>query len=132
MTIAVQNEAVAKTQVLPFRILKDVHVVERLNVDPKDVYCVSLKLEVDGLVLHDAGDGADCSTALYDAIRKMLARTYPKMCELELLDQTTVKRRGATSRATIHFWHNARQWHVQKTAPTSLEALCNALEEGIG
>ncbi len=125
--------------VAPFRVVDFTVIVERRNgAAPRAE--ASVKVEVDGEVLHTAADGNGPVNALDLAMRKALAAFYPALDGVHLVDSTVriVDGEAATAartRVIIETGHESGTWITAgadaNIIAASLAALHDSLEYAI-
>lgn len=125
--------------VAPFRIVDFTTIVERRNGATSRAEA-SVKVEVDGEVLHTAADGNGPVNALDLALRKALAAFYPALADVHLVDYKVRIIDGdaataARTRVIIETGHASGTW-ITAGADTniiaaSLAALHDSLEYAI-
>jgi 2-isopropylmalate synthase len=123
----------------PFRIVDFTVVVERRNgAAPRAE--ASVKVEVDGEVLHTAADGNGPVNALDLALRKALAAFYPALDHVHLVDYKVriidgEAATGARTRVIIETGHESGTWITAgadgNIIAASLAALHDSLEYAI-
>ena len=123
----------------PFRIVDYTVLVERRDgADPRAE--ASVKVEVDGEVLHTAADGNGPVNALDLALRKALAAFYPALDGVHLVDYKVrivdgEAATGARTRVIIETGHESGTWITAgadgNIIAASLLALHDSLEYGI-
>jgi 2-isopropylmalate synthase len=125
--------------VAPFRIVDFTVVVERRNGAPPRAEA-SVKVEVDGEVLHTAADGNGPVNALDLALRKALAAFYPALDHVHLVDYKVRIVDGdaataARTRVIIETGHESGTWITAgadaNIIAASLAALHDSLEYAI-
>ena len=123
----------------PFRIIDFTVVVERRNgASPRAE--ASVKVEVDGEVLHTAADGNGPVNALDLALRKALGAFYPALDGVHLVDYKVRildgdAATGARTRVIIETGHETGTWNTAgadtNIIAASLAALHDSLEYAI-
>ena len=125
--------------VAPFRLVDFTVVVERRNGAPPRAEA-SVKVEVDGEVLHTAADGNGPVNALDLALRKALAAFYPALDHVHLVDYKVRIVDGdaataARTRVIIETGHESGTWITAgadaNIIAASLAALHDSLEYAI-
>jgi 2-isopropylmalate synthase len=125
--------------VAPFRIVDFTVIVERRNGAPPRAEA-SVKVEVDGEVLHTAADGNGPVNALDLALRKALGAFYPTLDEVHLVDYKVriidgEAATGARTRVIIETGHETGTWLTAgadaNIIAASLAALHDSLEYAI-
>ena len=123
----------------PFRIVDFTVVVERRNGAESRAEA-SVKVEVDGEILHTAADGNGPVNALDRALRKALGAFYPALDDVHLVDYKVRiidgdAATGARTRVIIETGHESGTWITAgadaNIIAASLEALHDSLEYAI-
>ena len=123
----------------PFRIVDFTVIVERRDVAAPRAEA-SVKVEVDGEVLHTAADGNGPVNALDLALRKALAAFYPALDHVHLVDYKVriidgEAATGARTRVIIETGHESGTWITAgadaNIIAASLAALHDSLEYAV-
>lgn len=96
----------------------------------------TVKLEVDGEILHTAGEGNGPVNALDSALRKALVPVYPELSQFQLSDYKVRILDGkngtaATTRVLIDTRNGNRRWSTVGASPNIIEASWQALADSI-
>jgi 2-isopropylmalate synthase len=100
----------------------------------------TVKVEVEGRVMHTAAEGNGPVNALSSALRKALADTHPEIGDVHLSDYKvrildSEEGTAATTRVLIDFEKGSRQWTTVGASANIIEAswiaLADALEYAI-
>ena len=119
--------------VAPFRIVDFTVIVERRNGAPSRAEA-SVKVEVEGEVLHTAADGNGPVNALDLALRKALAAFYPALDAVHLVDYKVRIVDGdaataARTRVVIETGHESGTWITAGADANIIAASLNALHD---
>lgn len=120
---------------VPFRIVDFTVIVERRNGNGSRAEA-SVKVEVDGEVLHTAADGNGPVNALDLALRKGLAAFYPALDEVHLVDYKVriVDGEAATAartRVVIETGHESGTWITAGADANIIAASVAALHDSL-
>ncbi len=121
--------------VAPFKILDYTCLVEQR--DERDLRAeATVKVEVDGEVLHTAADGNGPVNALDAALRKALRAFYPVLDAVHLYDYTvrildSDAATGARTRVTIESADGAREWSTMGSDTNIIAASAIALADSL-
>ena len=119
----------------PFRILDYTCLVEQR--DARDLRAeATVKVEVDGEVLHTAADGNGPVNALDAALRKALRAFYPVLDAVHLYDYKvrildSDAATGARTRVTIESADGAREWSTMGSDTNIIAASATALADSL-
>ena len=119
----------------PFRILVYTCLVEQR--DARDLRAeATVKVEVDGEVLHTAADGNGPVNALDAALRKALRAFYPVLDAVHLYDYKvrildSDAATGARTRVTIESADGAREWSTMGSDTNIIAASATALADSL-
>ncbi|MEJ7804179.1 MAG: citramalate synthase [Candidatus Limnocylindria bacterium] len=119
----------------PFRIVDYTVIVERRNgAAPRAK--ASVKVEVDGEVLHTAADGNGPVNALDLALRKALGAFYPALDEVHLVDYKVriidgAAATGARTRVIIETGHETGSWLTAGAEANIISASLAALHDSL-
>jgi 2-isopropylmalate synthase len=121
--------------VAPFRIVDYTCLVEQR--DGRELLAeATVKVEVDGEVLHTAGDGNGPVNALDAALRKALRAFYPGLDEVHLVDYKVrildgVAATAARTRVIIDSMDGARTWSTMGSDTNIIAASAAALADSL-
>ncbi|MBA3586237.1 MAG: citramalate synthase [Chloroflexi bacterium] len=119
----------------PFRIVDYTVIVERRDGTPPRAEA-SVKVEVDGEVLHTAADGNGPVNALDLALRKALGAFYPALDEVHLVDYKVriidgEAATGARTRVIIETGHESGSWLTAGAEANIISASLSALHDSL-
>jgi len=121
--------------VAPFRVIDYTCLVEQR--DERDLRAeATVKVEVDGEVLHTAADGNGPVNALDKALRKALRAFYPVLDAVHLYDYKvrildSDAATGARTRVTIESADGAREWSTMGSDTNIIAASATALADSL-
>jgi 2-isopropylmalate synthase len=121
--------------VAPFRIVDFTVIVEQRNGAPSRAEA-SVKVEVDGEILHTAADGNGPVNALDLALRKALAAFYPALDAVHLVDYKVrivdgEAATGARTRVIIETGHESGTWLTAGADANIIAASMAALHDSL-
>lgn len=131
-------ELLVKKSTGEYRKLFDVEGF-RIIVEKKGGELVSeatVKLKIDGRVIHTVAEGNGPVNALDRALRKALESDFPKLSEMHLSDYKvrildTGAGTGATTRVLIESADKEDRWGTVGVSPNIIEASCVALLDAV-
>jgi len=96
----------------------------------------TVKVEVEGQLVHTAAEGNGPVNALSVALRKALAATYPEIVDVHLSDYKvrildSDEGTAATTRVLIDFQKGARSWTTVGASTNIIEASWTALADAM-